>query len=565
MNQEQLLKHFDRIVDAPDAVPRLRRFILDLAVRGKLEEQDPDDEPAAELLKRIQATKAGRNLKDRAKPGKGKYIADTDQTAYQLPSGWTWVSLADLTAVLNGRAYSKNELLDEGTPVLRVGNLFTSDHWYYSNLTLDDDKYCDEGDLLFSWSASFGPFIWPGPKVIYHYHIWKLSLHDELNLDKNYFYRFLLHKTQEIKDSGHGVSMLHMTKEKMELVQVPLPPLAEQHRIVAKVDELMALCDRLEAAQNKREQRRDRLVAASLSRINQPAPSAEGETTLREHARFHLIHFPRLTTRPEHIKTLRQTILNLAVRGRLVPQDQNDEPASTTLVKNDTNRKAIASHDRRADADAQELLAQDARWNVPASWCWRGVADLALFIDYRGKTPTKLKSGVRLITAKNVKPGVINHYPEEFISEDVYSSWMTRGIPKDGDVLFTTEAPMGNAAVVHIPGRFALAQRVINFSLYGAIDADFLVLQLLSEPFQAILSKTATGMTAKGIKAAKLKRLPLTIPPLAEQHRIVAKVDELMAVCDQLEANLTTTQTDSRRLLEAVLRDALAPALEAAA
>ena len=116
MNQEQLLKHFDRIVDAPDAVPRLRRFILDLAVRGKLEEQDPDDEPAAELLKRIQATKAGRNLKDRAKPGKGKYIADTDQTAYQLPSGWTWVSLADLTAVLNGRAYSKNELLDEGTP-----------------------------------------------------------------------------------------------------------------------------------------------------------------------------------------------------------------------------------------------------------------------------------------------------------------------------------------------------------------------------------------------------------------------------------------------------------------
>ena len=108
--------------------------------------------------------------------------------------------------------------------------------------------------------------------------------------------------------------------------------------------------------------------------------------------------------------------------------------------------------------------------------------------------------------------------------------------------------------------RFALAQRVICVRPYGAIDADFLVLQILSGPFQGILGKTATGLTAKGIKAAKLKRLPFAVPPLAEQHRIVAKVDELMAICDQLEAKLTTTQTDSRRLLEAVLHQALVPA-----
>jgi type I restriction enzyme S subunit len=116
---------------------------------------------------------------------------------------------------------------------------------------------------------------------------------------------------------------------------------------------------------------------------------------------------------------------------------------------------------------------------------------------------------------------------------------------------------MGNAAVVRLPEQFALAQRVICFRPYGAVDHHFLVLQILAEPFQSILDLTATGLTAKGIKAAKLKRLPVAIPPLAEQYRIVAKVDELMALCDRLEEQLTTAQNESHRLLEAVLEEAL--------
>jgi type I restriction enzyme, S subunit len=121
---------------------------------------------------------------------------------------------------------------------------------------------------------------------------------------------------------------------------------------------------------------------------------------------------------------------------------------------------------------------------------------------------------------------------------------MTRGFPRSGDVLFTTEAPMGNAAVVRLTERFALAQRVICFRLYGSLNPDFLVLQLLARPFQAILDKAATGLTAKGIKATKLKRLPIVVPPLAEQQRIVAKVDDLMAVCDKLELQITGRRDD---------------------
>jgi type I restriction enzyme, S subunit len=250
---------------------------------------------------------------------------------------------------------------------------------------------------------------------------------------------------------------------------------------------------------------------------------------------------------------LRQTILNLAIHGQLVSQHPNDESAAALLEQNDKKRQATAKQDHRADSERQTLLAAELRWSVPLSWEWCGLADLVLFIDYRGKTPAKDSQGVRLITAKNVRRGFVSLLPEEFLSERDYHAWMTRGFPKAGDVLFTTEAPMGNAAVVQLTERFALAQRVICFRSYGAANPDFLVLQILSQPFQTILQQTATGLTAKGIKAAKLKRLPVAVPPLAEQNRIVSKVNELITLCDQLESKLIASQTEKNRLLESIL------------
>jgi type I restriction enzyme S subunit len=244
MKLETFFKKFDLFADAPDAVEKMRELVLELAIQGKLVAQSSEDEPAFKQLERIAAKKLKTGQLARVKAGASRG-SEPEETETHVPDGWEKTSLAELVTVLNGRAYSKDELLAAGTPVLRVGNLFTSKHWYYSDLQLEPDKYCDKGDLIFAWSASFGPFIWPGPKVIYHYHIWKLELHSEADLHKGYLYWFLQNKTQEIKPAGHGVSMLHMTKEKMEKLEVMLPPLAEQKRIVAKVDELMALCDRL--------------------------------------------------------------------------------------------------------------------------------------------------------------------------------------------------------------------------------------------------------------------------------------------------------------------------------
>ncbi len=148
------------LAGAPNGIKKLRELILELAVRGKLVPQDPSDEPASELLRRIAEEKARLVAEGKIKKQKPLTERDDEAPEIELPAGWAWARLSNVVNVLNGRAYKKEELLDAGTPVLRVGNLFTSNHWYHSNLTLEEDKYCNPGDLLFAWSASFGPFIW---------------------------------------------------------------------------------------------------------------------------------------------------------------------------------------------------------------------------------------------------------------------------------------------------------------------------------------------------------------------------------------------------------------------
>jgi type I restriction enzyme S subunit len=572
MSPKRLLQHFDQIAEASDAVPRLRRFILDLAVRGKLVEQNPADEPASEQLRRIEAEK--KQLVKVNKILKEKPLSPIEEAEipFDTPQNWSWTRLRNVASYIQ-RGKSPQYAGGEGRPVISQKCVqWDGLHLEWAKAITPESlesyeaiRFLRDGDLLWNstGTGTIGRVVRVGQSdegLVCDSHVTVVRC---LRVDERFICIWLrsdhVYGTIEERAAG-ATNQVELTAGIANNQITPIPPLPEQHRIVAKVDELMALCDELEAAQQKRERRRDRLVAAALNALNngEVGPATGSHPTFEESARFYFKHLPRLTTRPEHIQQLRQTILNLAVRGKLVPQDPKEEPVAALLERIDQERVITAKTDRRAEAGMQQLFAGDLCWGVPPTWGWRSLADLALFIDYRGKTPSKTSSGIRLITAKNVRRGFINLEPEEFITKATYDSWMTRGLPQDGDILFSTEAPMGNAAVVRLREKFGLAQRVINFRLYGGVDSDFLVLQLLSAPFQEILDKTGTGLTAKGIKAAKLKRLPIAVPPLAEQHRIVAKVDELLAISDDLESHLTSTATTRRQFLEATLSEAIA-------
>ncbi len=256
-------------------IKKLRELILELAVRGLLVPQDPNNEPASELLKKIAAKKARLVEEGKIKKDKPLPPITAGEAPFAIPAGWALARLADVINVLNGRAYKKHEMLSEGTPILRVGNLFTSNEWYFSDLELEPEKYIDDGDLIYAWSASFGPFIWQGGKVIYHYHIWKMDFFSKADVDKYYFRHYLQAISAAIKESGNGIAMIHMTKERMEKLVLPIPPIEEQHRIVAKVDELMALCDQLEQQTDASLGAHQTLVETLLSALTSAADHAQ--------------------------------------------------------------------------------------------------------------------------------------------------------------------------------------------------------------------------------------------------------------------------------------------------
>jgi type I restriction enzyme S subunit len=545
---ETLFEKFDQFADAPDAVAKMRELVLNFAVTGRLSHQEAGDASVCELVDSLATAKARLSKK---RVGTSESVT---QRPIKVPAHWAWLPLNDIGAMSGGM-----------TPSKAKSAFWDGDVNWFSSKDIKTDELT-ESELKITREAAdkTGLQVYPPGCLIIVARsgilkrtlpVGVLRAPGTVNQDlkvlspfvgglERYLQMMLRGMTDFIlaKLVKTGMTVQSLKYDEFEVQPFPLPPLAEQKRIVAKVDELMALCDRLEEQQQERESRHAVLARAALARFaDAPTP-----------ANLQFLFHPSYAIPPAD---LRKSVLTLAVQGKLVPQDPNDEPAGELLARSDARRREIARSDHRADEENQPLLSADDRWEIADTWSWRGLADLVLFVDYRGKTPAKLSSGVRLLTAKNVRKGRISLTPEEFLSESEYHSWMTRGFPQAGDVLFTTEAPMGNVAVVQSTERFALAQRVICFQSYGALDPDFMVTQILCDQFQFVLDKNGTGVTAKGIKASKLKQLPVAVPPIAEQRRIVAKVDELMAMVDQLEAQLAASRVAAANLLAAAVAE----------
>ena len=367
---DYLFDDFDRLIQSPESVHRLRRFILDLAVRGKLTPQDSNDEPASELVKRIAAdkarlVKAGKIRKSRTEPEFGKDFP------FDLPRGWAWIPFGLLHYLVRGVTYSKSDVAETHTAdyvaILRANNIgpnLSLSHdapVFVKRERVAADQFLGSGDFMIALSSGSKNLVGKAAFVKEDFdeafggfcgaiRLFTPQVQDFVGvyLQSN-LYR------ESISAGSRGIGINNLKKETLTNLALALPPLAEQRRIVTRVNELMALCNRLEAARAEREATRDRLATASLARLNAPDPDS---ATFHHDVAFALKNLGPLTTRPNQIKALRQTILNLAVRGKLVAHDLENE----AVIKHHSGKpkcEGLPANWRRLRLE--EFLSEDTR------------------------------------------------------------------------------------------------------------------------------------------------------------------------------------------------------------
>jgi type I restriction enzyme S subunit len=569
MSAAELLSMYERVADSPHAVETLRRFVLDLAARGKLVEQDPNDEPATELLRRIERSRA-QLVSDAVNRNRSPLPeVEPGDAPFELPCSWRWVRLGNLVEFAAGRTPSRNDLTFWNTgdyawasiADMRDGETLMATRETVSERARNSVFGCEPvppGTILMSFKLTIGKIVRLGIASYHNEAIISIRPHSS-DLD-GYLFVVLPDRARAGETKG-AIKGATLNRESIANILVPLAPLAEQHRIVAKVDELMALCDQFDAARTEREAARDRLAAASLARLNAPDPD-----TFEADARFALKVLPALSARPDQVKQLRQTILNLAVRGKLVPQDPSDEAAEQLVRRVRALAETAGRPPRTRARDLPRVDARDGPYGLPVGWAWARFRDLGQFgrgrSKHRPRNDTALFVGGShpVIQTGDVarSDGLITTHTSKYNDVGLQQSMLW----PSGTLCITIAANIADSGILSFDACFP--DSVVGFVPAKEFDSAR-YFEYFVRTAKANLLEYAPATAQKNINMEILDSVMIPLPPLAEQHRIVVRVDQLMSLCDQLEAGLSDGDTVRGRFLDALLHEALEPVANVAA
>lgn len=562
---ELLEKYFDVAFAAPEGIKKLRELILTLAMQGKLVSQDPNDQPASELLKEIEAEKRRLVKSGKIKLQKPLPEIKSEEQPYELPVGWEWVRLGEIGYLGSSSRVHQRDWRDEGVPFFRAreivklsklgfveNELFISEEHYQ---TLAKNGLTPEADdLMITGVGTIGvPYIVKKSDRFYFKDASVLIFKNLYCLYAPFLLRFLKSSywIERIHDGSMGTTVHTLTIGRANEILVPLPPLAEQHRIVARIVQLMALCDELEKLRAEREEKRLSVHISALSRLFE----TQGSDSFADAWHFINRHFSELYAVKANVTELRKAILQLGVMGKLVPQDSKDEPVENLLTKVFVERKKLTHRNTIEQKQQPTTLG----YEIPESWKWQNLGNILVFGPTNGFSPKSVEyeTSVRSLTLTATTSGVFKGEYSKFISCDIpFDSelWL-----RDGDILVQRGNTLEYVGVPAVyrgkPNCFIHPDLMMKLRVSSEINTSFIYFAMSSEPCREFLRCRASGTsgTMPKINQATLKSLPVPIPPLAEQHRIVAKIDQLMALCDQLEQQIDATASKQSALLNAVM------------
>ena len=554
-------------------IKRLRELILDLAVRGKLVPQDLNEEPASVLLKKIAEEKMRLIKEKKIKKQKELPVISDSEMTFSLPVGWEWVKLGQLMEMYNGRAFKQSEWSDEGLPIVRIQNLNNqSAPFNYFNDEVAEQHVIDDGTFLISWSGtpgtSFGAFVWDRGLGALNQHINKcLVFGDQDNLQ---YLKIAVNSCMDhlISKAQGGVGLKHVTKGTLNNVVFGFPPLAEQHRIVAKVDELMALCDQLEQQQTDSLTAHQTLVETLLNALVHPEPDEEGAATATnfEQAWQRIAeHFDTLFTTEHSIDQLKQTILQLAVMGKLVPQNPDDEPASVLLEKIAKEKaRLIKEEEIKKQKALPKITDEEKPFELPRGWVWSKIGDASLSTDYGLSDKSSVgEVGVPVLAMGHIQSGKVLLETQKVVSESVESLPVL--FLKNRDLLYnrTNSAELVGKTGIYIgdDDKYTFASYLIRIRTdKNSLLPEFINLNMLTPLFREtqIVPHLKQQCGQANVNGTIMKNMLIAIPPKAELQAIIEKVDELMTICDTLKARLQEAQTTQVHLADAIVKQAVA-------
>jgi len=544
-----LIPNLDLLATAPGGVARLRELILTLAVQGKLVPQDPSEEAASELLKKIQVEKdrliaAGKIKRDKPL----KEIAKAEMP-FGLPRGWEWVRLGQTMEMLNGKAFKPTEWLQAGLPIVRIQNLNKVDATfnYCDPERVIEKNLIDNGTFLISWSGtpgtSFGAFIWQRGPAALNQHIFKCELLGNAYVPE--FLRLSINSQLNvlIAQAQGGVGLQHVTKGVLESLVLVLPPLAEQSRIVSRVEELMRLCDALEAKGQLEATQHAQLVSHLLGTLT----DSETPEELAESWERIATHFDLLLDRPETVDALEQAILRLAVCGLLIPQDPHDEPASELIKKIRAEKdKHIAVGKLKREKQLPPITDDELTSYFPQGWKLVRMGDLIELVSGQHLGPSEYVEGLGASIPYLTGPaefGAISPVPSRSTHE-------RRAVAVLADILITVKGSGVGKLNVVTQDEIAISRQLMAIRPV-LMNAEFLmiVLQTMALHFQ----EKSVGIAIPGIGREDVTHAQIGLPPLPEQSRIVSCVAQLRRLCSDLRQRLTAARERQSQLAQVLV------------
>jgi len=536
---------------------KLRELILELAVRGKLVPQDPSDEPASELLKRILAEKAKLIADRKIKKDKPLSPIAEDEEHYKLPSNWVWTRLGEIT---NFGITEKLEKIPDDIWVLDLEDIekdtsrLLQKFKFSERRSLSDKNSFHGGDVLYGKLRPYlNKVIVADEPGVCTTEILPIRCYS--TLDSDYLKNALKSPSfvSYVNARSYGMKMPRLGTEDGRKAVFPLPPLAEQHRIVAKVDELMALCDQLEAQHNNATDAHEQLVSYLLSTLTQSQDAEDFNANWQRIA----THFDTLFTTESSIDALKQTLLQLAVIGKLVPQDPNDEPASELLQRIQVEKSMLVTEGKIKKTKPLAAIG-DSPFDLPPNWAWARFPEVGEF--GRGKSKHRPRNDPKLFNPEIyplVQTGEVAR-ADNLISE-FHSKYSEIGLAQSkmwpqGTMCITIAANIADSAILGFDACFP--DSVVGFVPYTPLkDARYFL--YFMKTARADLLKFAPATAQKNINLEILESVLIPIPPLNEISRIVAKVDELMTLCEHLKSLITDSRQNQRKLADVLMDQAL--------